>query len=166
MKKPCLVVEKVLASGFGVGFFPWGSGTMGALLALGIWMFLSLYLGNAELLLATLLLSFVGTGVGTWAANRLQPYWGNDPNCIVIDEMVGMWIALMGVPMGEADLYINRYYILAAFLLFRLFDIFKPLGIRALDRRVGGFWVMADDILAGVYSLIIIFACRLLFFCH
>jgi phosphatidylglycerophosphatase A len=63
---------------------------------------------------------------------------------VVIDEMVGVWIPLLIASSWKQALL--------ALLLFRFFDIVKPLGIRALDRRKGAFWVMADDILAGIYS--------------
>ena len=62
--------------------------------------------------------------------------------------MVGVWIPLL-IATGWQEA-------LAALLLFRLFDIVKPLGIRALDRRKGAFWVMADDLLAGVYAAIML----------
>lgn len=79
-------------------------------------------------------------------------FWGSDPQKVVIDEMVGVWVPLLAVPASDI------WLALASFVLFRLFDILKPLGIRTLDRRKGAFYVMADDILAGVYSLIIIVA--------
>ena len=66
--------------------------------------------------------------------------------------MVWVWVALLAVPASDI------WLALASFVLFSLFDILKPLGIRTLDRRKGAFYVMADDILAGVYSLIIIVA--------
>lgn len=62
--------------------------------------------------------------------------------------MVGVWIPLL-IATGWQEA-------LGALLLFRLFDIVKPLGIRALDRRKGAFWVMADDLLAGVYAAIML----------
>jgi phosphatidylglycerophosphatase A len=83
-----------------------------------------------------------------------MPFWGNDPSRVVVDEMVGVWIPLLASPLG------SFWYALASFILFRFFDILKPLGIRSLDRRIGAFWVMADDILAGIYSLIIILVMR------
>ena len=79
-----------------------------------------------------------------------MPCWGNDPSRVVVDEMVGVWIPLIvAVPTVW-------WQVITAFILFRFFDILKPLGIRSLDRRVGAFWVMADDLLAGVYSLFVL----------
>ena len=102
------------------------------------------------LVLLTLVLCIGFTAAGTWATARLMPFWGNDPKRVVADEMVGVWIPLLAVPATSWQLA------LWAFVLFRFFDIAKPLGIRALDRRVGAFWVMADDILAGLYSLVVV----------
>lgn len=149
MKRPPIIAT-IIGTGFGSGFWPWGPGTAGALLATLIWLGLASFMSPAVLLCVTLALCFMFTILGTWAANQLSPYWGNDPSRVVIDEMVGVWIPLSASPAGDLR------YAAAAFLLFRFFDILKPLGIRSLDRKAGGFWVMADDILAGIYSLIII----------
>lgn len=144
----------IFGTGFGSGFWPWGPGTAGALLATLIWLALGWVLTGTQLVVLTIVLVLVFTCIGTWAANKLAPFWGDDPSKVVIDEMIGVWIPLIISPIG------NYWYALASFLLFRFFDILKPLGIRQLDRRKGGFWVMADDILAGIYSLIIIAIAR------
>ena len=88
------------------------------------------------------------------AANAVEPIWGEDPSRVVVDEMVGVWIPLLAAPAG------NLWYALAAFALFRLFDIFKPLGIRKMEYLKGGVGVMMDDILAGIYSLILLIVAR------
>lgn len=115
---------------------------------------MGLWLPATALMWATLGLCVAFTIAGTWATARLQPYWGDDPSRVVVDEMVGVWVPLVVCPHGSIA------YAAAAFLLFRFFDILKPMGIRALDRRVGAFWVMADDLLAGIYSLIAIIIIR------
>lgn len=98
----------------------------------------------------------VFTIAGVWAANKLEPYWGEDPSRVVVDEMVGVWIPLLAVPYS-----VNWYwYVLAAFILFRAFDIVKPLGVRKMESLPGGVGVMMDDILAGVYSLILLIGAR------
>ena len=88
------------------------------------------------------------------AANRLEASWGEDPSRVVVDEMVGVWIALLAAPAGHV------WYALGAFALFRLFDIFKPLGIRRMESLPGGIGVMMDDILSGVYGFIILIVAR------
>jgi len=132
------ILPTVIATGFGSGFWPWGPGTAGSVVAALLWWLLSLWLGSAALCATTLCLVALFTAIGTWATARLQPYWGDDPSRVVVD-VVSM---------------------VAAVALFRFFDILKPLGIRSLDRRVGAFWVMADDLLAGFYTLLIIVAAK------
>lgn len=143
-------VPTLIATGFGCGFWPWGPGTMGALFATLLWMGASFWLDAVSLAWGTLAAAVVFTGLGTWATHKLQPFWGDDPSRVVVDEMVGVWIPLIVCPAG------HWLFAALAFVLFRFFDIVKPLGIRALDRRRGAFWVMADDILAGIYSLLVL----------
>lgn len=151
MKKLPLL-PTIIGTGFGSGFWPWGPGTAGALTGMLIWYALSFMLNSTLLFAVTISCIVVFTIAGTWAVRRLSPFWGSDPQKVVIDEMVGVWVPLLAVPASDI------WLALASFVLFRLFDILKPLGIRTLDRRKGAFYVMADDILAGVYSLIIIVA--------
>lgn len=137
----------LIATGLGSGFWPWGPGTAGSVAATLVWLLLTLLpLPAAALGSIMFLLVVAFTILGTWATARLQPYWGDDPSRVVIDEWVGMWIPLS--LLSAAD----RPWALAALVLFRFFDIVKPLGIKALDRRKGAFWVMADDLLGGVYA--------------
>ena len=136
-------------TGFGTGYWPWGPGTAGAAVALALWTLCGCFVPATVLQCITLVAIVLGTVIGTVATNNLEPIWGEDPSKVVIDEMVGVWIPLLVCGWFS-------YYSLLAFVLFRFFDILKPLGIRALDRRSGGFWVMADDILAGIYSLVVI----------
>ena len=158
MKRPPLL-PIIIGTGFGSGFWPWGPGTAGALLATVMWSVLSFFLSSSTLFFVTLALVIVLTALGTWATQRLMPFWGDDPSRVVADEMVGVWIPLLACPtLSEGGA--TWGYCIAAFVLFRLFDIFKPLGIRKIDNMKGAFYVMADDILAGIYSLIIIIAAR------
>lgn len=147
-------IPTFIGTGFGSGFAPIAPGTAGALLATALWFGVSA-LTNATLLqIYTLGAILLFTLLGTWAIKRLQPYWGADPSRVVIDEMVGVWIPLLATPA------LNIPYTVLSLALFRLFDIWKPLGIKSLDKKEGAFWVMADDILAGIYSLLIILTLR------
>jgi phosphatidylglycerophosphatase A len=94
------------------------------------------------------------TLAGIWASDGVIPLWGDDPKRVVVDEMVGVWIALLGAVEGSIG------YPIAAFCLFRFFDITKPLGIRRMEELHGGLGVMADDILAGVYALFVLLLYR------
>ena len=91
----------------------------------------------------------------------MEHYWGPDPRAVVIDEYVGTWIPLLAAPCG-------KYTWLLAFIgfaLFRVIDIFKPLGCRKIEQVMPGGWgVMFDDILAGSYSLIIVIVIKYLWF--
>ena len=140
MKRPPFL-PVFIGTGFGSGFSPFAPGTAGALLASIIWI--ALYF----------LLPFT---VVIWAVNRLEPYWGEDPSRVVVDEMVGVWIPLLAVPNDDKWFW----YVIAAFALFRIFDIAKPLGIRRMESLKGGVGVMMDDVLAGVYSFILLVGAR------
>lgn len=153
MKKPFLL-PILIGTGFGSGFSPFAPGTAGALLATLIWFGLSFVVSEACLLGLTVALILLFTIAGVWAANRLEELWGTDPSRVVVDEMVGVWIALLAAPAGDL------YYMGGAFVLFRLFDIFKPLGIRRMESLPGGIGVMMDDILSGIYGFIILIALR------
>ena len=144
----------IIASSFGSGFSPFAPGTAGALVAVIIWTVLFYVIPFNILLVVTSLLIVLFTAAGIWSADKLESEWGKDPSKVVVDEMVGVWIALLAVPVG------NVWYILFAFLLFRFFDIFKPLGIRKMEQLEGGIGVMADDILAGIYSFLLLMGVR------
>lgn len=147
-EKPLIPV--ILATGFGSGYCPVAPGTAGALLATVIWLAYTLFLPPATCIVLTVALTLLFTVLGVWATNKVIPFWGEDPRRVVVDEMVGVWIPLIAAPAG------NLWYALASFVLFRFFDIAKPLGVRQMERFPGGIGVMADDILAGIYSLFII----------
>ena len=87
----------------------------------------------------------VGTLVAVWAAGIAEQSLGHDAGPIVIDEVIGMSISLLFVPRGIAG------YVLA-FFLFRLFDIWKPLGAREIQALPGGWGVVADDVIAGIIA--------------
>lgn len=155
MKKPPFL-PVLIATGFGSGFSPVAPGTAGALLATVVWFGLSYFLSAVALLWLTVGFILVFTILGIWATDRVEPHWGEDPSRVVVDEMVGVWIALLAAPAGEV------WYALGAFALFRLFDIFKPLGIRRMESFPGGIGVMMDDILAGIYSFVVLIGIRCL----
>ena len=153
MKKPSFF-PVIIGTGFGSGFSPFAPGTAGALLAVLIWFGISFIVSEICLIWLTVALILFFTVMGVWATNRLEPFWGEDPSRVVVDEMVGVWIALLAAPAG------NVWYALGAFALFRLFDIFKPLGLRRMESFPGGIGVMMDDILAGIYSFVVLIGVR------
>lgn len=144
----------LIGTGFGSGYSPFAPGTAGAAVALLIWIILGCFLSFETLLLVTAVLVSVFMLLGVWAGNVLERYWGDDPSRVVVDEMVGVWISLLAVP---AEGYV---YPILAFVLFRLFDIFKPLGVRKMERFGGGLGIMMDDVLAGFYGAVVILLLR------
>jgi phosphatidylglycerophosphatase A len=135
----------VLATWFGVGLLPGMPGTWGSLAALPLaWAIRAMW--GALGLTAALVLVFA---VGCWAAAAVAKASAvQDPSAVVIDEVVGQWLVLIATPVDPlASVF--------AFLLFRLFDIWKPWPVRWVDRRIkGGFGIMLDDIAAAIYALL------------
>lgn len=145
------IFHKLIATSFGAGFSPVAPGTMGALFAVAVWYLLFALLDYATLMLALSGLIVVFTVLGVWSSSVSERYWGEDPSRVVMDETVGEWIALLAVPASG-----HWGYVLAAFVLFRFFDIVKPLGVRSMEKLKGGYGIMADDILSGIYAAIVI----------
>ena len=140
--------------GLRFGLFSFRSGYGRRFTGRAYWFGISFIVSEICLIWLTVALILFFTVMGVWATNRLEPFWGEDPSRVVVDEMVGVWIALLAAPSG------NVWYALGAFALFRLFDIFKPLGIRRMESFPGGIGVMMDDILAGIYSFVVLIGVR------
>lgn len=145
------IFHQFIATGLGVGYFPYGPGTMGALLAIVIWFLLTTMVSYSWLIATTSILIITFTLIGAWSSTVVEKYWGEDPSRVVIDEIVGQWIVLLAVPSN-----FSWWHILASFILFRFFDIVKPLGIRKMENLKGGWGIMADDVLSGCYGAIIL----------
>jgi phosphatidylglycerophosphatase A len=138
-----------LACGFGSGLAPVAQGTFGSLAALLPWLLLR----HLALPLYVVVL-LAGFGLGVWACNVAGRALGvDDHRSLVWDEFIGQWIALLPLLVLPAP----WWAIAAGFVLFRLFDVWKPWPIRWLDRRVkGGFGVMIDDVIAGIFAAIVL----------
>ncbi|MEE9439263.1 MAG: phosphatidylglycerophosphatase A [Saprospiraceae bacterium] len=150
------ILAKLIGTSFGSGYGPVAPGTFGTLFGIGIYVLLaqgypkpeSILIGDIDRILICMIILF--TILGTWSAKVLEPEWGHDPGKIVIDECIGVWITVLFIPLS----WLN---VLLAFILFRFFDILKPLGISEIDKKMGTpFSVMLDDIVAGVYSAIVL----------
>jgi phosphatidylglycerophosphatase A len=144
-----------LACGFGSGLAPVAQGTFGSLAALLPWLLLR------ELpLIAWLLVLLIGFAVGVWACDVAGRALGvDDHRSLVWDEFIGQWIALLPllVPSLLPAGGFPWWMLLAGFVLFRLFDVWKPWPIRWLDRRVkGGMGVMIDDVVAGILAAVVL----------
>lgn len=153
--------HEIISTGLYTGLIPFAPGTAAALVALVIWYILYIILSPALLFWTTIGLIIMVTIIGVWTSNVMEKYWGPDPRAVVIDEYVGTWIPLLVAPCGD------NTWILAiiGFALFRIIDIFKPLGCRKIEQIMPGGWgVMFDDVLAGTYALIILFVIKSLVF--
>lgn len=135
---------------FGVGLLPKAPGTWGSLAVLPIIYLMALY-GNIWLFGFILITSLITL----WAAPYCEEVWGKDPGKVVIDEAAGQAIPFLFLPF-RGDFSTDVWLILGAFLLFRLFDILKPLGIKRLQHFKGGFGILIDDLIAGIYAMIIL----------
>ena len=159
--KYCLFFDKFLATGFFAGYSPFAPGTMGAIVATLMWILSSYFIGLSTLYIITLWCCVLFTLCSIQPINRLEDIWGEDPSRVVVDEMVGVWICLLAVPFN-VEAFSNQYwiYVCMALALFRLFDIWKPLGVRKMESLGGGWGVMMDDILAGCYGAIVMMTIR------
>jgi phosphatidylglycerophosphatase A len=135
----------LLATFFGAGYSPFAPGTAGSLAAVAIAVVLRLPPWQYAVLAAALFLPAV------WAADvTARTLKKKDPGLVVVDEAIGQWIALAGARTLTWETY------LAAFVLFRLFDIWKPPPVRQLEALPGGWGINADDVMAGVYAALVL----------
>lgn len=145
--------HEIISTGLYTGLIPFAPGTAAAFVALVIWYILYLILSPTLLFWTTIGLIIVVTIIGVWTSNVMEKYWGPDPRAVVIDEYVGTWIPLLVAPYGDY----TWIFAIIGFALFRIIDIFKPLGCRKIEETMPGGWgVMFDDILAGIYALVIL----------
>ncbi|RYZ28352.1 MAG: phosphatidylglycerophosphatase A [Chitinophagaceae bacterium] len=139
-------MNKLIATCFGIGYIQKGAGTIAALFCCLTWYLLKIDQANLFVQLFYLLILFFA---GVFTASKVENDWGHDSKRVVIDEWMGMGVALFMVPFSLT-------YFSIAFLLFRLFDIAKPFFIRRAETAPGGWGVMLDDLLAGIYSAVIL----------
>jgi len=139
-------LSRFIATSFYSGYSPFAPGTVGSGVALIIFWLVPGLRG-----LPLLFLIGMAFFIGVWAASRVEKTDGHDASIINIDEMVGMWLALLFMP---AELSWMGW--VGAFLLFRVFDVFKPFPVRQSQNLPGGWGVMTDDVLAGLYTNLIL----------
>ena len=124
------------------GYFPIAPGTVGSAAGLAVYL---LVWWTQSLLLEVGLIA-VTFAAGTWAATHAERFFGGiDPGPVVIDEVLGMLVTLAFIPVGRSGA-------LAGFFLFRVFDVIKPYPADRLEKFHGGFGIMADDAMAGIYA--------------
>jgi len=136
----------MMATGFGVGYSPIAPGTLGTLIAIPVYYFLSEI--PSPIYEITLIAFFF---LSVWISGNAETFFRKkDDQRIVIDEIIGFLITMLWVPKATL-------FIIVGFILFRFFDILKPFPIRQVDKRLkGGFGVVLDDVIAGFYANIIL----------
>jgi phosphatidylglycerophosphatase A len=146
-----LEVQKLVGSVGGIGYVGKGGGTLAAAVC-AVFLYGAYRLtgdSNQLRMIWLPLITVLLTIAGIWSGNGVEAIWGKDSSKVVMDEVVGMLVTILFHPLGWKS-------ILAGLVLFRIFDIAKPFGIRRTEKLPGGWGVMVDDIVAGVYGSIIL----------
>lgn len=143
-------ISTIIASVFGIGYFPVASGTVMSLIAIPFAIWIARAGGGPAILIASL----IAFAIGVWACGaHVRATGRDDPSECVIDELAGQWLACAGISFNLGPAHAPEFALM--FLLFRLFDILKPWPISAAEKLPGGMGVMADDMLAGLAAAII-----------
>jgi phosphatidylglycerophosphatase A len=139
------------ATFFGIGLVGKGGGTVASVVTVALWLAVArLQLSPTILITFTIFAATIATLIGIPAGTIVARELGKkDPSQVVIDEVAGQLIALIGAPL-------NWKYILASLILFRGFDIVKPPPVRQFERLSGGTGIMMDDVAAGLYALLLV----------
>jgi phosphatidylglycerophosphatase A len=142
-----MVFHKITSTSLGIGYIGRGAGTAAAVATCLVWYaFGSTGINNY---IPALIITLIILALGIWSGNIVESIWGKDHNRVVIDEVAGMCITLLWVPVSPLN-------ILLGLILFRIFDITKPFFIKRLEHLPGGWGVMFDDVLAGIYANLIL----------
>ncbi|NTW82425.1 MAG: phosphatidylglycerophosphatase A [Chlorobiaceae bacterium] len=136
-----LTVAKIVSTCSGIGFFPVAPGTVTSAAAVALYLLLP-GIRDVPVMLILILLS---SAAGIWSGYVMEEQFGNDPSIVTIDELAGQWIALVAIPAGALPLALS-------FAFFRFFDIAKPGPVNSAQNLPGGWGIMADDILAGLFA--------------
>ncbi|HVU53598.1 MAG TPA: phosphatidylglycerophosphatase A [Puia sp.] len=139
--------HRLISTCLGIGYTPKGGGTVAAAVACIAWYLAGM--GGNESLFIEVSVTVVIVALGIWSAGKVEREWGKDSSKVVIDEVAGMCITLLGTP-------VRWQHVLIGLALFRVFDITKPLYIRRMEKLNGGWGVMLDDVLAGIYSNLVL----------
>jgi len=144
-----MLFHKLFSTALGIGYIGKGAGTLAAVAGCICWYLA--WRGGSPPLFLSIAITVAITLTGVWSSCIVEPIWGKDPARVVIDEVAGMFISLLFLP-------VSIKYIFCALILFRFFDIVKPLFIRKIELLPQGWGIMMDDVLAGIYTNIIMFA--------
>jgi len=138
-----------LGSGFYSGFSPVAPGTFSSFFAVLFSYGLALWLGSFALLCSLFFWCFITLFISP----SFEAYFGEDPSQMTADEWAGQIIPFLSISF-TGSITNDWWILLTGFLFFRFFDILKPLGIKYLEKLPGGYGILLDDLLSGVYALI------------
>ena len=142
-----MLFHKLFSTSMGVGYIGKWAGTYAAIFCCICWYFA--WNGGYPPLLVSSLITIAVTLAGVWSSGIVEKIWGKDPARVVIDEVAGMCISLLFLP-------VQLKYMLSCLILFRFFDIVKPFFIKKMELLPGGWGIMLDDVLAGIYTNVLI----------
>ena len=144
-----MLFHKLFSTSLGIGYIGKGAGTVAAIFCCICWYLA--WRDSYPPVLLSVIITAVITLLGVWSSTIVEQIWGKDPGRVVIDEVAGMCISLLFLPVSVK-------YLLCALILFRFFDIVKPLFIRKMELLPGGWGIMMDDVLAGIYTNLLLSA--------
>ena len=138
-----------IGAGFGSGYSPVAPGTAGSIAATILMYFMLQY----DEIIGTLILVIVSSLLTLWVSKVCEEEWGKDPGIVVMDEFAGQALVFISIPLSGV-LLSDILLLSSGFILFRIFDIWKPLGINRVQNIGGGFGILVDDLIAGFYAFI------------
>jgi len=141
---------RVVGTGLGTGYSPLAPGTAGSFVALLIWIALPPLSAGQQIALVA-----VGFAVGIPLCTSLEKDYGHDPHQATWDEFVGQWVSLFLLPR-------TLPYLAAAFLIFRALDVWKPFPAYRSQKLPGGWGIMVDDLIVGIYTALLLHGVRYL----
>lgn len=138
------IFDKIVGTGFFTGFSPFASGTVGSVVAYGIYFIPGF--NTYDFLVPAIIVSLI---YGIFIGSKFEQVYGKDPSVFTLDEFTGSWIALLILP-------VNIYWLIANFFLWRILDILKPYPANRLENLSGGWGIMLDDVVSGIYTAVIL----------
>ena len=139
-----VLIHRLISTCLGIGYTPKGGGTVAAVVCCIAWYF-AWAGGNSHFWGWPVLVIILIFGVGVYSSGKMEVFWGKDSYRVVIDEVAGQCLTLLFIP-------VRWQYVAVGLVFFRFFDIAKPLGVRKMEKLSGGWGVMMDDMLAGLYA--------------
>lgn len=135
-------MHKLISTSLGIGYIKGGGTIASAFCCVCLYYAQACGINSPRISILVALAIFA---IGVYSAGKVERHWGKDNYRVVIDEIAGMYITMMFIPLTATTL-------IAGFIFFRLFDILKPFYIKKLEKLPGGVGVMMDDVLAGIYA--------------